>query len=82
VSVSVVADLSVLPIWGERWLGFPRESGPTLGTSMVYETYKKLLLNSKVKLLKKAIMYLTVKLALAQDTKAQRGSRCIALLFL
>jgi hypothetical protein len=65
---------------GKRWLGLPRESGPTLGTSVVYVTYKKLSLSSIVKLLKTAIMYLTVKFALEQETKAQRGSRCIDLL--
>ena len=32
--------------------------------------------------MKKAIVYLTVKLALEQDTKVQRENRCIALLFL
>ena len=69
-------------MWGERWLGLLGEAGPALGTSVVYVTYKKLSLNSKVKLLKKAIMYLTVKFALEQDTKAQRGSRCIAQLLL
>ena len=41
---------------------------------------QKLLPNDKVKLFKEAIMYLTVKFALDQDTKAERGSRCIALL--
>jgi len=43
---------------------------------------QKLSLNNKVKLLKKAIMYLRVKFALEQDTNVQRGSRCVALLLL
>jgi len=36
---------------------------------------KKLSLNNKVKLLKKAIMYLTVKFALDQDTEGREGEQ-------